>query len=158
MENLSFNNHNTFDVTYKLDVKVNNLIYAVVVTFFVFCSESVEASLKLIAEAVKDEALALCLPDSFSLSFSDALGHVAKVQVMKKPAGIRWAGETALMRMIDDGRLIVVGDKLRLTDHLTIGDLDRYGITRQYLVDLGYLETITGKDLTIANLNYHLNK
>ena len=158
MENLSLNNHNTFDVTYKLDIKVNNLIYAVVVTFFVFCSKSVEESLKLIAEAVKDEALALCLPDSFSLSFSDAFGQVAKVQVMKKTADIRWAGETALMRMIDDGRLIVVGDKLRLTDHLTIGDLDRYGITRQYLVDLGYLETITGKDLTIANLNYHLNK
>ena len=158
MENLSLNNHNTFDVTYKLDIKVNNLIYAVVVTFFVFCSKSVEESLKLIAEAVKDEALALCLPDSFSLSFSDAFGQVAKVQVMKKTADIRWAGETALMWMIDDGRLIVVGDKLRLTDHLTIGDLDRYGITRQYLVDLGYLETITGKDLTIANLNYHLNK
>ena len=158
MENLSLNNHNTFDVTYKLDIKVNNLIYAVVVTFFVFCSKSVEESLKLIAEAVKDEALALCLPDSFSLSFSDAFGQVAKVQVMKKTADIRWAGETALMRMIDDGRLIVVGDKLRLTDHLSIGDLDRYGITRQYLVDLGYLETITGKDLTIANLNYHLNK
>ena len=152
------NNHNTFDVTYKLDIKVNNLIYAVVVTFFVFCSKSVEESLKLIAEAVKDEALALCLPDSFSLSFSDAFGQVAKVQVMKKTADIRWAGETALMRMIDEGRLIVAGDKLRLTDHFTIGDLDRYGITRQYLVGLGYVETITGKDLTIANLNYHLNK
>lgn len=158
MENLSLNNHNTFDVTYKLDIKVNNLIYAVVVTFFVFCSKSVEESLKLIAEAVKDEALALCLPDSFSLSFSDAFGQVAKVQVMKKTADIRWAGETALMRMIDEGRLIVAGDKLRLTDHFTIGDLDRYGITRQYLVGLGYVETITGKDLTIANLNYHLNK
>ena len=158
MENLSLNNHNTFDVTYKLEIKVNNLIYAVVVTFFVFCSKSVEESLKLIAEAVKDEALALCLPDSFSLSFSDAFGQVAKVQVMKKTADIRWAGETALMRMIDEGRLIVAGDKLRLTDHFTIGDLDRYGITRQYLVGLGYVETITGKDLTIANLNYHLNK
>ena len=158
MENLSLNNHNTFDVTYKLDIKVNNLIYAVVVTFFVFCSKSVEESLKLIAEAVKDEALALCLPDSFSLSFSDAFGQVAKVQVMKKTADIRWAGETALMRMIDEGRLIVAGDKLRLTDHFTIGDLDRYGITRQYLVGLGYVETRYGKKLTIANLNYHLNK
>lgn len=158
MENLSLNNHNTFDVTYKLEIKVNNLIYAVVVTFFVFCSKSVEESLKLIAEAVKDEALALCLPDSFSLSFSDAFGQVAKVQVMKKQPDSRWGGNTTVQRMIDEGRLLVAGDKLRLSEHMTIGDLDRYGITRQYLIDLGFVETMTGKELTIANLNYHLMK
>ena len=158
MENYSSINHNTIDVTYKLDVKVKNLIYAFVVTFFVSVGEAMDEALKMIAEAVKTEALSLNLPDCFTLVFSDSFESIAKVQVMKKTADIRWAGETALMRMIDDGRLIVVGDKLRLTDHLTIGDLDRYGLTRQYLVDLGYLETITGKDLTIANLNYHLNK
>ena len=158
MENYSLINHNTIDVTYKLDVKVNNLIYAIVVTFFASVGEAMDEALKMIAESVKEEALALCLPDSFNLCFSDAFGQVVKVQVMRKQAGSRWSGETALMRMIDDGRLIVAGDKLRLTDQLTIGDLKRYGITRQYLVDLGFVQTINGKDLTIANLNYHLNK
>ena len=158
MENLSLNNHNTFDVTYKLEVKVKNLIYAFVVTFFVSVGEAMDEALKMIAEAVKTEALSLNLPDCFTLVFSDSFVSIAKVQVMKKQPDSRWSGETALMRMIDDGRLIVAGDKLRLTDNLTIGDLKRYGITRQYLVDLGFVQTINGKDLTIANLNYHLMK
>ena len=158
MKNDSLINHNTIDVTYKLEEKVNNIIYALVVTFFVSVGEAMDETLKMIAEAVKDEALALCLPDSFSLSFSDAFGQVAKVQVMKKQPDSRWGGNTTVQRMIDEGRLLVAGDKLRLSEHMTIGDLDRYGITRQYLIDLGFVETMTGKELTIANLNYHLTK
>lgn len=102
--------------------------------------------------------LRIRLPDSFSLSFSDAFGQVAKVQVMKKQPDSRWGGNTTVQRMIDEGRILVAGDKLRLSEHMTIGDLDRYGITRQYLIDLGFVETMTGKELTIANLNYHLTK
>lgn len=158
MDKNTIYNHNTIDVTYKLEVKVNNLIYALVVTFFVSAGEAMDEALKMIAESVKTEAVSLNLPDCFNLVFSDAFGSIAKVQVMKKPAGIKWAGETALMRMINEGRLIVVGDKLRLTDHFSIGDLDRYGITKKYLVDLKCIETVTGKELTIANLDYHLKK
>lgn len=62
MKNDSLINHNTIDVTYKLEEKVNNIIYALVVTFFVSVGEAMDETLKMIAEAVKDEALALCLP------------------------------------------------------------------------------------------------
>lgn len=84
MENYSSINHNTIDVTYKLDLKVNNLIYALVVTFFVSVGEAMDEALKMIAEAVKTEALSLNLPYCFNLVFSDAFGSIAKVQVVKK--------------------------------------------------------------------------
>lgn len=158
MENNSIINHNTIDVTYKLEMKVKNLIYALVVTFFVSVGEAMDETLKIISEAVKTEALSLNLPDCFNLVFSDSFGSIAKVQVMKKQPDSRWGGNTTVQRMIDEGRLLVAGDKLRLSEHMTIGDLDRYGITRQYLIDLGFVETMTGKELTIANLNYHLTK
>ena len=149
---------NTYGVTYKLNVEVKDVLYALVITFATVITDALEVALKGITEAVVSEAIGLSLPEFFTLNFSDEYGLVATVQASKKLAEKKWEGQTALMRMIDDGRLIVVGDKLRLTDHLTIGDLDRYGITRQYLVDLGYVETITGKELTIANLDYHLKK
>lgn len=149
---------NTSSITYKLNVEVKDVIYSIVITFVSVLAEVVEESLKGIADAVVTEAVGLSLPECFTLAISDEFGLVATVKATKKPVGRKWEGETALMRMIDEGRLIVAGDKLRLTDHLTVGDLDRYGITRQYLVDLGYVETITGKELTIANLNYHLMK
>ena len=149
---------NTSNIIFKLNVEVKDVIYALVITFVSVLTEALEESLKGISDAVVSEAIGLSLPEFFTLNFSDEYGLVATVQASKRQIGRKWEGETALMRMIDDGRLIVVGDKLRLTDHLTIGDLDRYGITRQYLVDLGFVETITGKELTIANLNYHLNK
>ena len=149
---------NTSSITYKLNVEVEDVIYSIVITFVSVLTQALEDSLKGIADAVVSEAVGLSLPEFFTLNFSDEYGLVATVQASKKLADRKWEGVTALMRMIDDGRLIVAGDKLRLTDHLTIGDLKRYGITRQYLVDLGYVQTINGKDLTIANLNYHLNK
>lgn len=149
---------NTSNITFKLNVEVKDVIYALVITFVSVLTEALEESLKGISDAVVSEAIGLSLPEFFTLNFSDEYGLVATVQASKKLADRKWEGVTALMRMIDDGRLIVAGDKLRLTDHLTIGDLKRYGITRQYLVDLGYVQTINGKDLTIANLNYHLNK
>lgn len=149
---------NTSGVTYKLNVEAKDVLYALVITFVAVISEALENYLKEIAEAVVHEAIKLSLPESFKLNFSDEYGLVAVVLAMKGQIEKCWEGDTALMRMIDDGRLIVAGDKLRLTDHLTIGDLKRYGITRQYLVDLGYVQTINGKDLTIANLNYHLMK
>ena len=149
---------NTSSITYKLNVEVKDVIYSIVITFVSVLAEALEESLKGISDAVMSEAIGLSLPEFFTLNFSDEYGLVATVQAAKKQIGRKWEGQTALMRMIDEGRLIVVGDKLRLTDHFSIGDLDRYGVTRQYLVDLGYVETITGKELTIANLNYHLNK
>lgn len=149
---------NTSNITFKLNVEVKDVIYSVVITFLSVLTQALEDSLKEIAEAVVYEAIELGLPESFKLNFSDEYGLVAIVQAMKGQNEKCWEGDTALMRMIDDGRLIVAGDKLRLTDNLTIGDLKRYGITRQYLVDLGFVQTINGKDLTIANLNYHLNK
>ena len=149
---------NTYGVTYKLNVEVRDVLYALVITFATVITDALEVALKGITEAVVSEATELSLPENFTLAFSDEFGVVATVNASKKQVGRRWEGESALMKLIDDGRLIVAGDKLRLTDHFTIGDLDRYGITRQYLVDLGYVETITGKDLTIANLNYHLMK
>ena len=149
---------NTSNITFKLNVEVKDVIYSIVITFVSVLAEALEESLKGISDAVMSEAIGLSLPEFFTLNFSDEYGLVAKVQAAKKQIGRKWEGQTALMRMIDEGRLIVVGDKLRLTDHFSIGDLDRYGVTRQYLVDLGYVETITGKELTIANLNYHLNK
>ena len=149
---------NSSNITFKLNVEVKDVIYALVITFVSVFTEALEESLKGISEAVVSEAIGLNLPEFFTLKFSDEYGLVATVQASKKLADRKWEGVTALMRMIDDGRLIVAGYKLRLTDHLTIGDLKRYGITRQYLVDLGYVQTINGKDLTIANLNYHLNK
>ena len=149
---------NSSNITFKLNVEVKDVIYALVITFVSVFTEALEESLKGISEAVVSEAIGLNLPEFFTLKFSDEYGLVATVQASKKEAGRKWEGQSALMRMLDEGRLIVAGDKLRLTDHFTIVDLDRYGITRQYLVGLGYVETITGKDLTIANLNYHLNK
>ena len=149
---------NTSNITFKLNVEVQDVIYALVITFVSVFTEALEESLKGISEAVVSEAIGLNLPEFFTLKFSDEYGLVATVQASKKEAGRKWEGQSALMRMLDEGRLIVAGDKLRLTDHFTIGDLDRYGITRQYLVGLGYVETITGKDLTIANVNYHLNE
>ena len=149
---------NTSNITFKLNVEVKDVIYALVITFVSVLAEALEDSLKGITDAVVSEAIGLSLPVFFTLNFSDEYGLVATVQASKKQAVRKWEGQTALMRMIDDGRLIVAGDKLRLTDHLTIGDLGRYGISRQYLVGLGYVETITGKELTIANLNYHLMK
>ena len=149
---------NTSGVTYKLNVEVKDVIYATVITFVAVISEALETSLKEIAEAVVHEAIELSLPESFKVNFSDEFGPVAVVKAIKRQMEKCWEGESALMRMIDDGRLIVAGAKLRLTDHLTIGDLDRYGITKKYLVDLKCIETVTGKELTIANLNYHLMK
>lgn len=149
---------NTSNITFKLNVEVKDVIYALVITFVSVLTEALEESLKGISDAVVSEAIGLSLPEFFTLNFSDEYGLVATVQASKKQIGRKWEGETALTRMINDGRLIVVGDKLRLTNSLTAGDLDRYGITRQYLVDCGYIETITGRELTIANLNYHLMK
>lgn len=149
---------NTSNITFKLNVEVKDVIYALVITFVSVLTEALEESLKGISDAVVSEAIGLSLPEFFTLNFSDEYGLVATVQASKKEAGRKWEGQSALMRMLDEGRLIVAGDKLRLTDHFTIGDLDRYGINRRYLVDLGYVETITGKKLTIANLNFHLNK
>ena len=149
---------NTSSITYKLNVEVEDVIYSIVITFVSVLTQALEDSLKGIADAVVSEAVGLSLPEFFTLNFSDEYGLVATVQASKTEVERKWEGETALMRMIDEGRLIVAGDKLRLTDHLTRGDLDRYGITRQYLVDLGCVETITGKKLTVANLNYNLTK
>lgn len=148
----------TFDVIYNIDVAFEGVIYALVIRLVSSVDVVIEELLNTITETVKKEAVILNLPSAFSLAFNDKCGPVATVQATKKLIGRRWEGETALMRMINDNRLIITGDKLRITDHLTIGDLSKYGITRQYLVDLGFVETITGKELTIANLNYHLNK
>ena len=149
---------NTYGVTYKLNVEVRDVLYALVITFVSVLTQALEDSLKGIADAVVSEATELSLPENFTLAFSDEFGVVATVYASKKQEGRTWEGNTAIMRMINDGRLLVVGEKLRISEHFTIGDLERYGITRQYLVDLGFVETRYGKKLTIANLNYHLNK
>lgn len=149
---------NTYGVTYKLNVEVRDVLYALVITFVSVLTQALEDSLKGIADAVVSEATELSLPENFTLAFSDEFGVVATVYASKKQEGRTWEGNTAIMRMINDGRLLVVGEKLRISEHFTIGDLERYGITRQYLVDLGFVETRYGKKLTIANLNYHLMK
>ena len=120
---------NTSNITFKLNVEVKDVIYSIVITFVSVLAEALEESLKGISDAVMSEAIGLSLPEFFTLNFSDEYGLVATVQASKKEAGRKWEGQSALMRMLDEGRLIVAGDKLRLTDHLTI-----------------------------ANLNYHLNK
>lgn len=149
---------NTYGVTYKLNVAVKDVLYALVITFATVITDALEAALKGITEAVVSEATELNLPENFTLAFSDEFGVVATVYALKKQEGRTWEGNTAIMRMINDGRLLVVGEKLRISEHFTIGDLERYGITRQYLIDLGYIETMYGKKLTIANLTYHLKK
>lgn len=146
------------DVIYNFDIAFEGVIYALIIRLVFSVDVVIEELLDTITENIKKEAVILNLPSAFSLAFNDEYGTVATVQATKKLVGRKWEGETALTRMINDGRLIVAGEKLRLTNCLTAGDLDRYGITRQYLVDRGYIETITGRELTIANLNYHLMK